>query len=102
MRGAAFTAGGTRAGGGLPREPALDELRARRGPAIEPRVVERALLEAGPLRADLAEVRAVELARGERASGPGHEKRSELLVEPEPAEIARDEVADGELEFVGP
>src|SRR5205814_9175674 len=46
------------------------------------------------------EVCAVELARDERASRPGHEERSELLVEAQAAEVARDKVSDGEVELV--
>src|ERR1700730_12587469 len=49
----------------LSRKAALDELGARRAPAVQPRVVERAFLEAGALRRDLAHVRAIELARHE-------------------------------------
>src|SRR5438309_2034673 len=84
----------------LPREAALDELRARWSPTVELGVVKRALLEPGSLGADLAKVRAVELARRECAPRPRDEERRELLVEAEAAKVARDEVGDGEVEFV--
>src|SRR5207245_8330817 len=84
----------------LSREAAFDELGPRRGPPVETGIVERALLEACSLGAYLTHVRAVELARYERAPRARHEERSELLVEAETAKVAGDEVADGEIELV--
>src|SRR2546423_950591 len=46
----------------LAGEAAVDELSPRRGPAVEPRIVERTLLEARALGHDLTEVGSVELA----------------------------------------
>src|SRR5438132_626430 len=84
----------------LSREAAFHELGPRRRPPVETGIVERALLEACSLGAYLTKVRAVELAGRERAPRPSDEERRELLVEPQAAEIAGHEVADGELELV--
>jgi len=84
----------------LAGEAAFDELSPRRSPAVEARVVERTLLEARSLGRDVAHVRAVELARHERAPRSRHEERRELLIEAQAAEVARDEVGDGEIELV--
>src|SRR5438552_8541270 len=84
----------------LAGEAAVDELSPRRGPAVEPRIVERTLLEARALGHDLTEVGSVELAGHEGASRPRYEERSELLVETQAAEVACDEVGDGDLALV--
>src|SRR5439155_170737 len=79
---------------------AFDELGARGAPAVEAGILERAFLEARPLRAGLAEVGAVELARGEDASRPRCEQRGEALAELETTEVTGHEVRYGELEPV--
>src|SRR5213593_1197086 len=81
-------------------EPAPDELRARGRPAVEPRVVEDAALEARALGARVAQIRFLETAGGEDTTRPGREERLETVREAQPAEIAGDEVGHLDLQRV--
>ena len=83
----------------LAGEAALDELSPGRRPPIELRVLEGAALESRSFGADLAEIRAVETTEPEDAPRPGAKERLEPIAEPQPAEIAADEVRDRELEL---